>query len=143
MELERNDEHFEQILGRLDSLVRRGYSEAQPPPPPSVSEATIPVLTEIFEGVPEAEDAPATENTATPAEPPPELTSEEKMEQAVAAVLPFMSSVLEEVLVERVKPAMETAIEQALVELRPQIEKNLRRHLEAVLTGSETGQTEI
>jgi hypothetical protein len=122
MEAERNDEHFEEVLGRLDSLIRRGQPPTQPPPPPSVSEATIPVLTEVYDGTPVV-DAPTEEEIV--------VSEQEKLELAVAAVLPMMVEVLEEALIREVRPAMEGALKRVLEDLQPQIETMLRQRLQA------------
>lgn len=122
MEAERNDEHFEEVLGRLDSLIRRGQPPTQPPPPPSVSEATIPVLTEVYDGAPVV-DVPTEEEIV--------VSEQEKLELAVAAVLPMMVEVLEEALIREVRPAMEGALKRVLEDLQPQIEIMLRQRLQA------------
>lgn len=130
----RDDERFEEVLERLDALVRRGQPDADlpPPPPPAVSEASIPVLTEIYRpGSAEAE--PASGQPALP-----ELSTAEKLEQAVAAALPVMTEVLEQVLAQTVRPALD----QAIADLRPQMEAVLRQRLLQALA-QEQGQTEM
>jgi hypothetical protein len=123
MEDARNDEHFEEVLGRLDSLIRRGQPPTQPPPPPLVSEATIPVLTEVYEGAEVfPSDAPVVDV---------KITEQEKLELAVAAVLPMMVEVLEEALIREVRPAMEGALKRVLEDLQPQIEIMLRQRLQS------------
>lgn len=140
MELERNDEHFEAVLGRLDSLIRHGQPATPPPPPPPVSEATIPVLTEVYEAILEQ---PQPDVPVLPDNADPQVSAAEKLEQAVAAVLPMMVKALEEVLVMKVKPAMEHAFNQALDDLRPQIEAVLRQQLQVALAQDSENQTEI
>lgn len=125
MEAERNDEHFEEVLGRLDSLIRRGQPPTQPPPPPQVSEATIPVLTEVYDG-----SAMLQAETALPVVP--QMSEQEKLEQAVSAVLPMMVEILEETLIREVRPAMEGALKRVLEDLRPQIEGMLRQRLQTL-----------
>lgn len=144
MELDRNDGHFEEVLGRLDSLIRQGQPAVPPPPPPPVSEATIPVLTEVYETSPE----PAQPDVPVLTEPVSkinvsETSAEEKLEQAVAAVLPMMAEALEEALLMKVQPAMERAFNQALEDLRPQIETILRQKLQTALTQDRESQTEM
>ncbi len=125
MEGERNDEHFEEVLGRLDSLIRRGQPPVQPPPPPQVSEATIPVLTEIYDG-------PVMEQLEATLPAGPQVSEQEKLEQAVSAVLPMMVEILEEALIREVRPAMESALKRVLEDLRPQIEGILRQRLQTL-----------
>ncbi len=140
MELERNDEHFEEVLGRLDSLIRHGQPATPPPPPPPVSEATIPVLTEIYEVIPEQAGLP--DSSASTGNTEIQVSEEEKLEQAVIAVLPIMTAALEEALLINVKPAMEHAFSQALDSLRPQVETLLRQQLHTALMESRKTQTE-
>jgi hypothetical protein len=123
MEDARNDEHFEEVLGRLDSLIRRNQPPTQPPPPPLVSEATIPVLTDVYEG---AEVLPSDVSVADA-----KISEQEKLELAVAAVLPMMVEVLEDALIREVRPAMENALKRVLEDLQPQIEIMLRQRLKA------------
>lgn len=139
--MDRDDEHFEVVLGRLDSLIRHGQTTPPPPPPPSVSEATIPVLTEVYQAVSES----LISDACMPAPPEaacPEITDEEKLELAVAAVLPLLTAVLEEELVMRVQPAMERALNQTLENLQPQIEAILRQRLQIQLAQEQDDQTE-
>lgn len=145
MELDRNDEHFEEVLGRLDSLIRRDQAATQPPPPPPpVSEATIPVLTEVYAATPEPvlSDVPVL-TEVLPERVVIEVSAAEKLEQAVAAVLPMMAEVLEDALVMKVQPVMESALKQVLNDLRPQIELILRQRLQALLTQETENQTEM
>jgi hypothetical protein len=129
---ERDDDRFEEVLGRLDALVRRGQPDLEPPPPPFISEASIPVLTEVYQqpmadGVPEAiirvEDSFK--------EPVP--TAEESLEQALAMVLPVMLEILEDALWQKVQPALESAVKLALDDLRPHAEALLRQRLQHAL----------
>lgn len=140
MELERDNEHFEGVLGRLDSLVRRGQPETPPPPPPPVSEATIPVLTEVYAARPETvqTELPVTDILIEQAIP--DVSAAEKLEQALAAVLPMMATVLEEALVMKVQPAMESALKQVLDDLHPQIELILRQRLQTLLAQDSENQ---
>ncbi|HEY3328062.1 MAG TPA: hypothetical protein VGK14_12985 [Novimethylophilus sp.] len=136
---ERDDDRFEEVLERLDALVRRGQPESDPPPPPpAVSEASIPVLTEVYR--PELEEAvphePASEDAALP-----ELSAEEKLEQAMDAALPVMTEVLENALAQTVRPALNKALDQAIAELCPQMEALLRQRLQQAL--AQEDQTEI
>lgn len=143
----RDDERFEEVLERLDALVRRGQPEPEPPPPPPpVSEATIPVLTEVWapasEPVSVAEGA-GTEPDASPAEPagsPP--AGGLQLEQAMAEVLPVIAEVLETTLLNQLQPALDQAIGRTLAELRPQLEERLRQRLQQALA-EDPGQTEI
>lgn len=125
MEGERDDEHFEEVLGRLDSLIRRGQPPVQPPPPPQVSEATIPVLTEIYDG-------PVIEQLEAALPAAPQISDQEKLEQAVSTVLPMMVEILEETLIKEVRPAMDSALKRVLEDLRPQIEGMLRQRLQTL-----------
>lgn len=133
---ERDDERFEEVLERLDALVRRGQPDSDPPPPPpAVSEASIPVLTEVYR----PEWVGAAPQQSAPEQPvAPGLSAEEKLEQAVVAVLPVMTEVLETVLAQAVQPALERAI----ADLRPQMEAALRQRLQQALA-QEQDQTEM
>ncbi len=127
----RDDDRFEEVLGRLDALVRRGQPDYDPPPPPpAVSEATIPVLTEVYQ--PEAEIGTGI------VEPAVELSAEEQLEQAMAMVLPIMAETVGAILEETVRPELEQTLRQTLAELRPQMEELLRQRLRQALTRSET-----
>lgn len=137
---ERDDDRFEEVLERLDALVRRGQPESDPPPPPpAVSEVSIPVLTEVYR--PELEEA-APHGSASEDAALPELSAEEKLEQAVVAVLPIMTEVLENTLAQTVRPALDKALDQAIADLRPQMEALLRQRLRQALA-QEEDQTEI
>jgi hypothetical protein len=138
---ERDDDRFEEVLGRLDALVRRGQPNIEPPPPPIVLEASIPVLTEVYrppagEGVPEVITQP--EGTTQQ----PGSTFEEKLDQIMATVLPVMMETLEDALWQKVQPALESAVKQALVDLRPQTQALLRQRLQHVLA-QQKDQTDI
>ena len=133
---ERDDERFEEVLERLDALVRRGQPDSDPPPPPpAVSEASIPLLTEVYR--PELDGA-VLQESASERSVLPELSAEEKLEQAVVAVLPVMTEVLEKVLAQSLRPALD----QAIADLRPQVEAVLRQRLLQALA-QEQDQTEI
>ena len=107
----RDDERFEEVLGRLDLLIRRNQSQSSPLPPPAVSEATIPVLTEEF--VPEVPyQKPLTE----------EETAEALMERLVEAVMPVMMHALDDVL------------SQVIGEIRPKTEALLRQRIQQTLS---------
>ena len=138
---ERDDDRFEEVLGRLDALVRRGQPSIEPPPPPLVENASIPVLTEIYQ--PEQEERLAEIPTLSEAlTSKPEVSVEDKLEQMLVAALPEMVGILEDALVQRVKPAMEDALAKVLEELRPQTEELLRQRLRQVLIQEES-QKEI
>jgi len=141
MELHR-DEHFEEVLGRLDSLIRRDQPTIPPPPPPPVSEATIPVLTEVYAAAPAQAEVPLLTEIVFEREVV-EVSTAEKLEQAVAAVLPVMVGVLEEALVMKIQPVMESALKQILEDLHPQIEPILRQRLQALLAQEAENQTEM
>lgn len=144
MELERNDEHFEEVLGRLDSLIRRGQPETllQPPPPP-ISQTSIPVLTEVYEASTEPVPSAPLLTDLISDQIITEVSVAEKLEQAVAAVLPTMVAVLEEALAMKVQPAMERALSQVLDDLHPQIESILRQQLKTLLAQESGNQTEM
>jgi hypothetical protein len=134
---ERDDDRFEEVLGRLDALVRRGQPVVEPPPPPLVVDASIPVLIEVYQ--PEQEERLEAIPTLSEALPlVPELSVEERLDQALVAVLPEIVGVLEDALVLRVKPAMEEALAQALSDLRPQTEELLRQRLRQLLVPEES-----
>jgi hypothetical protein len=125
----RDDDRFEEVLGRLDALVRRGQPDNDPPPPPpAVSEATIPVLTEVYRPefvvVDEVARAPA-------------LSADEQLEQAMTLVLPVMAETVGAIMEETVRPALEQALRETLAELRPQVEDLLRQRLRQALTRPE------
>lgn len=138
---ERDDDRFEEVLGRLDALVRRGQPTIEPPPPPLGEDASIPVLNEVYQ--PEQEERlkeiPILSETLSPESG---VSIEEKLEQAVAAVLPEMVGILEDALVLRMRPALEEALGQALAELLPRTDALLRLRLRQVLV-QEKSQTEI
>lgn len=136
--MNRDDERFEAVLGRLDTLIKRGQPDTPPPPPPAISEANIPVLTEVYQATPLLIESVADTRTDIP-----EISPEEKLEQAVAAVLPLMVNVMEEVLAMKVQPAIEVALNRALADLLPQTEEILRQRLQTLLTQEEEDQTEI
>lgn len=133
---ERDDDRFEEVLGRLDALIRRGQPSIEPPPPPLVEDASIPVLTEVYQPAHEkrVEEIPTSSETLSLK---PEVSIEEKFEQTVAAVLPEMVGILEDALALRVRPAMEEALGQVLADLRPQTEALLRLRLRQVLAQEE------
>jgi len=126
---EHDDDRFEEVLGRLDALVHRGQPAVERPP--LVAETSIPVLTEVYQPLQEeAKEIPADIETLTQEA---EVSVEEKLEQAVAAVLPVMVGILEEVLELQTRPAMESALSQAIADLRPQTEALLRQRLQQAL----------
>jgi hypothetical protein len=130
---ERDDGRFEEVLGRLDALVRRGQSEIEPPPPPLVEEPSIPVLTEIYQPQEvRAESIPTLDDAVSLA---PERSIEDKLQLMLAMLLPEMERLVEGALASQVKPALEQALNQAIVDLRPQIEAALRQRLRQVLAG--------
>ena len=132
---EHDDDRFEEVLGRLDALVHRDQPVVEPPP---VAETSIPVLTEVYQPVQEeAKEVPAGMEALTQEA---EMSVEEKLEQAVAAVLPVMVGILEDVLELQTRPAMESALSQAIADLRPQTEALLRQRLQQALA-SEKSQT--
>ena len=132
---EHDDDRFEEVLGRLDALVHRDQPVVEPPP---VAETSIPVLTEVYQPVQEeAKEVPADMEALTQEA---EMSVEEKLEQAVAAVLPVMVGILEDVLELQTRPAMESALSQAIADLRPQTEALLRQRLQQALA-SEKSQT--
>jgi hypothetical protein len=134
---ERDDDRFEEVLGRLDALVRRGQPSIEPPPPPLIESASIPVLTEVYQ--PEQDERLAEIPTLTEAlASKPAVSVEEKLEQMLLEVLPEMAGILEEALVQRLKPAMEDALARALADLRPQTEELLRQRLRQVLVQEES-----
>lgn len=134
---DRDDDRFEEVLGRLDALIRRGQPSIEPPPPPLVEDASIPVLTEVYQPAQEkrVEEIPALSETLSLK---PEVSIEEKLEQTVAAVLPEMVGILEDALALRVRPAMEEALGKVLADLRPQTEALLRLRLRQVLAQEES-----
>ena len=132
---EHDDDRFEEVLGRLDALVHRDQPVVEPPP---VAETSIPVLTEVYQPVQEeAKEVPAGMEALTQEA---EASVEEKLEQAIAAVLPVMVGILEDVLELQTRPAMESALSQAIADLRPQTEALLRQRLQQALA-SEKSQT--
>jgi hypothetical protein len=136
---ERDDGRFEEVLGRLDALVRRGQSEIEPPPPPLVEEPSIPVLTEVYQPQEvRAEVIPTLSDAVLPA---PEQSNEDNLELTLAMLLPEMERLVEDTLASEVKPALEQALNHALVDLRPHIEAALRQRLRQVLAGN-GGQAE-
>lgn len=138
---ERDDDRFEEVLGRLDALVRRGQPSIEPPPPPIIESTSIPVLTEVYQ--PEQDERLAEIPTLTEAlASKPAVSVEEKLEQMLLEVLPEMAGILEDALVQRLKPAMEDALARALADLRPQTEELLRQRLRQVLVQEES-QKEI
>jgi hypothetical protein len=138
---ERDDDRFEEVLGRLDALVRRGQPSIEPPPPPIIESTSIPVLTEVYQ--PEQDERLAGIPTLTEAlASKPAVSVEEKLEQMLLEVLPEMAGILEDALVQRLKPAMEDALARALADLRPQTEELLRQRLRQVLVQEES-QKEI
>ena len=139
------DEHFEEVLGRLDSLIRRDQLATQPPPPPPVSEATIPVLTEVYAvtAAPLQPEVPLLTEMVSGQEVIEEISAADKLEQAVAAALPAMAEELEALLIMKIQPAMERALEQILEDLRPQIESILHQRLQALLAQETDRQTEM
>lgn len=110
----RDGERFEEVLGRLDSLIRRNQSQSTPLPPPVVSEATIPVLTEEF--FPEISQHKSL---------PEDETAEVLMERLVEAVMPVMMHALDEVL------------SQVIGEIRPKTEALLRQRIQQTLSQKE------
>lgn len=138
---ERDDDRFEEVLGRLDALVRRGQPSIEPPPPPIIESTSIPVLTEVYQ--PEQDERLAEIPTLTEAlASKPAVSVEEKLEQMLLEVLPEMAGILEDALVQRLKPAMEDALARALADLRPQTEELLRQRLRQLLVQEES-QKEI
>lgn len=136
---ERDDDKFEEVLGRLDALIRRGQAVVDPPPPPPMAtDTSIPVLTEVYQ--PDAESV----RLDTPVQQAmlPALPETDKLEQAVMAVLPLLEGVLEDMMVRQIQPAMEAALQQALADLRPQAEVLLRQRL-GQLMAQEKDQTEM
>lgn len=130
---ERDDDRFQEVLGRLDALVRRGHpGDESPPPPPAVSEASIPVLTDVY--LPDSEEGP----NLSSAEMAPETLA-----QAVAEVLPGVMEVLEDVFAREIKLAMSEALDAAIADVRPLVEERLRQHLLQILTKGGWDQTEI
>jgi hypothetical protein len=130
---ERDDDHFEEVLGRLDALVKRGQGDGESLPPPVGTEVPIPLLTEVFlhdqtgdiEAIPLLTDA----------------LSSERVQPLDAAILPLMVKVLEDALMQQVQPALENALKTRIAELRPQLEEILRQHLQQALARGEN-QTE-
>lgn len=126
---ERDDDRFREVLGRLDALVRRSYPDDEPPlPPPAVSEATIPVLTDVYSPAAREEDV----HSLLPG------TTAQALEQAVAEVLPGVVEALEDVLARQVRPALSVALDAAIADLRPQIEEKVRQYLlQAIAKGKD------
>jgi hypothetical protein len=117
---ERDDQRFQEVLGRLDALVRRGQGSGTAPPPSGKGE--IPVLTEIYQ----PDQQPLIE--------PPLLTdilpSEEVGGHGFASLL---VQVVEEVLRQKVQPELTAAINEKMGELRPQLEGWLQEALQRAL----------
>lgn len=134
----RDDDRFEEVLGRLDALMRRDQPPPGPPPL-SPSENPIPVLTEIY--VPAGTAENLQEDTSVVQG---QLTADELMEQATAVVLPVMAQMIEDVLLSKIMPAVEGVIQQSLAELKPQLESLLRQHLtKQMSTQAGEDQTEM
>jgi len=127
---EHDNDRFEEVLGRLDALVHRDQPAVEPPPP--VADSSIPVLTEVYQPGQKEEAAEVTAEIET-LTPEAGVPVEEKLEQAVAAVLPVMVGILEDVLALQTRPAMESALSQAIADLRPQTEALLRQRLQQAL----------
>lgn len=130
---ERDDDRFEEVLGRLDALVKRGQRDEEPLPPPVVAESEIPVLTEVFSPgqVVDAEAIPLLADTLI----------QEQREPSLDAMLPLMVKVMEDALVQQVQPALEEVLRAKIKELRPQLDMLLRQHLQSTLV-QEEHQTE-
>lgn len=148
---ERDEDRFEEVLERLDALVRRGQPENDPPPPPpAVSEASIPVLTEIYEPEPQLAHGPSASSAETlsaaessaPIPTAPGLSTEAKLEQAMGSVLPMMVDILAAALAQKVRPQLEQALDRILDDLRPELEEMLRQRLRQTLAAEEN-QTEM
>lgn len=129
----RDDDRFEEVLGRLDALVRRGQiDDERLPPPPVATENVIPVLTEVF--VP---------GHTVNSEAIPVLTETLSQEPEVQldAMLPLMVRVIEESLIQQIQPALEEALKSKIAELRPQLDLLLRRQMQPGIVPEEN-QTE-
>jgi len=113
---QRDDERFQEVLGRLDALVRRGQPEDTPPPPPAISEATIPVLTDVY--------SPADEVLRET-----HAAGRREIEQIITDLLPEMMGMMESALLEQLKPALNASLNAAVAEIRPQIEDKIRQRL--------------
>lgn len=118
----RDDERFQAVLGRLDALVRRSQPEdGPPPPPPAVSEATIPVLTDVY--------LPADQENSAPLSVPPSRN----VEDAITEMLPEMVKILVDELEQQAKPALSQVFDTVIAEMRPQIEEHIRQRLSQAL----------
>ncbi|GBG13552.1 hemolysin D [Novimethylophilus kurashikiensis] len=116
---QRDDERFQQVLGRLDALVRRGQGdEMPPPPPPAVSEATIPVLTEVYQ--PEESEQ---------LRPHGEQSLLHEVEAVVLDAVPEMAKMLADAVESQVKPTVNQVLDAVIAEMRPQIEEKIRQRL--------------
>lgn len=120
---ERDEDRFEEVLGRLDALVRRGQPN-EDPPPPAIENAAIPVLTEVLVSGP-----------AEVSDTIPLLTDTLNLERnhAHELILPHLVKVVEDVLAQQIQPVLEEALRSRVAELRPQIETLLRQHLQQAL----------
>lgn len=128
----RDDDRFEEVLGRLDALVRRGQPVEDRPPPRIVPDPAIPVLTEVLLTGKSAE-----EDTI------PLLTEElsQDRDRVEKSVLQMLVNLVENTIVEQIQPALQEALVNKVAELRPQIEMLLRQRLQQTLT-QKTDQTE-
>jgi hypothetical protein len=116
---QRDDERFQEVLGRLDALVRRGRSDdTPPPPPPAISEASIPVLTEVYLAG-DAEQLRPHQGSGLPQE----------IEMAICAAVPEMAKMLADAVESQVKPAVNQVLDAVIAEMRPHIEENIRQRL--------------
>jgi hypothetical protein len=116
---QRDDERFQQVLGRLDALVRRGRGDDMPPPPPpAVSEATIPVLTEVYQP-----------GDAEQLRPSGEQGLLQEVEAVVSEAVPEMAKMLADAVESQVKPAVNQVLDAVIAEMRPQIEEKIRQRL--------------
>lgn len=117
---ERDDQRFQEVLGRLDALVRRGQGGEAVPPPSGKEE--IPLLTEIYQpGQP-------------PLIEPPVLTDILPSEEAGGhEFAPLLARVMEDVLRQKVQPELTAAINEKMEELRPQLASWLQEALQRAL----------
>lgn len=127
---ERDDDRFEEVLGRLDALVRRGQRDESPPL--AVADVAIPVLTDVF--LPDQTGDMETIPLLTDA-------LNQERDQPLDAILPLMVNVLEAALIQEIQPALEDALKIKVAELRPQLEYLLREQLRQALAREEN-QTE-
>ena len=111
------DERFDEILSRLDALVKRGNPIPDAPPP---LDAGIPVLTELYQ--------PEMQGDASSVFPVRENVNP-SMEVILEAIIPSLLDTLEKALSQNLKPALEAAINEKLEELRPQLKAMLVQQL--------------